>query len=189
MDRQTTLCWREMLSRVQAPSTRDRHQGESSEERSGPRCQKWCICLYLSEDWGARVSDSQAEGRERGGNRMCGHQYTLWCKLTSSLGERFWQWEVCYLGTLIKSKQKTAQYLWSGETCCCFSKLYMSVKNSCVSRGLYKTSREIWVAQEEPLRSALGRAICGKLGVCEWSSGGKLHFKWHGSEKGSLRRW
>lgn len=69
MDRQTTLCCREMLSRVQAPITRDRHEDESSEERSGPRCQKWCICLYLSEDWGTRLSDSQGEGRERGGEQ------------------------------------------------------------------------------------------------------------------------
>lgn len=48
-----------------------------------------------------------------------------------------------------------------------FSKLYMSVNNSCVSRGLYKTNREIWVAREEPLRSAMGRRVCGKFGVCE----------------------
>lgn len=74
MDRQTTLCWREALSGVQAPSTRDRHEDESFEERSGPTYQKWCICLYLSEDWGVRLSDSQVEGRERGGEQ---NEYSL----------------------------------------------------------------------------------------------------------------
>ena len=39
----------------------------------GPRTRSG-ICVYLSKDWGVRLSDSQVEGRERGGEQ---NEYSL----------------------------------------------------------------------------------------------------------------
>lgn len=67
MDRQTPSCrgGRSAEFRVlAAPETDTRVR---TLKRGQAHMAEVCIGLYLSEDWGARPSDSQAEGRERGG--------------------------------------------------------------------------------------------------------------------------